>query len=665
MTAESAMARIESWLEEPHRLYETFAIRGAAGAGKTRLLQGLADRIPDAVYLDCTGLTAEDVAFRLLNTWQADSGAGPLSEAARRIRSGGVALLANVQWAGPLVSSNEASRITRDVLRTMKRSARPSLRFIVERSADKSWVLAPARNELVLQGEFDQEDRAAVLAGLLETYPELEALAATETRSVHLSVWAELCHALGIHTSARELAGLTDSLTDLLSVSDTAGVDRQVAFRAESTRHQMRELRPVQHEAVVAFLMQRTAGQATGAWSASGPLGAYAAQTLALHTAHAGSLEALLGDGAVLANLEAYGLLQGLAAAWPGGVPLGGIAVDAHYLEALGLASAPHPEWVAWLHHATVSRGNETPARSMATAGIALPWRTVWSHCRPYGTFGPSPQPYEETPEGIPVSRSWPRSETAPPVRNILGSAHPFRSKPQPNGDWLIAGPTGPFAVAMDTEPRENPRLSAMPEPFVGPVTAPGEWTCPAPALTQDGPSQSWLEATFGPHTCRVLEESRLPAGLSEDDARQFLTTTGLPALPDQLPFMSTVDLHVSGLVEAPWPEDTEQPESDGPFYTLGEWTGGPVLLDGTTGAVVQDGRTGYASTTLATGIRQFCVLLRLYHELLISNFNTPHEYRDARSSVRAWAEEIDAAVADADHWEQVFDGDLDTWGTE
>ncbi|MFC9237427.1 SUKH-4 family immunity protein [Streptomyces decoyicus] len=665
MTAQSALARIESWLEEPHRLYETFAIRGAAGTGKTRLLKSLADRIPDAVYLDCAGLTAEDVALRLLNTWQADSGARPLSEAARRIRSGGVALLANVQWAGRLVSSNEASRITRDVLRPMKRSARPSIRFIVERSADKSWVLAPARNELVLQEELDQEDRAAVLPGLLETHPELEALAATESRSVRLSVWAELCHAFGIHTSTRELAGLAEPLTEMLSVSDTDGVDRQVAFRAESTRHQMRELRPTRHEAVVAFLMQRMAGQATGPWSASGPLGAYAAKTLALHAAHAGSLEALLDDGAVLANLEAYGLLQGLAAAWPGGVPQGGIAMDAHYLEELGLASAPHPEWVAWLHQATASRGNEAPARSMAAAGIALPWRTVWSRCRPYGTFGPSPQPYEETAEGIPVSRSWPRSETAPPVRNILGSAHPFRSKPQSNGEWLIAGPTGPFAVAMDTEPRENPRLSAMPEPFVGPLTSPGEWACPAPALAQDGPSQSWLEATFGRHTCRVLEESRLPAGLSEETARHFLTTTGLPALPDQLPFMSTVDLQESGLVDVPWPEDTEQPQRDGPFYALGEWTGGTILLDGTTGAVVQDGSTGYASTTFATSLRQFCVLIRLYHELLISNFNTPHEYRDARNSVRAWAEEIDAAVPDADHWEHVFDGDLDTWGIE
>lgn len=85
------------------------------------------------------------------------------------------------------------------------------------------------------------------------------------------------------------------------------------------------------------------------------------------------------------------------------------------------------------------------------------------------------------------------------------------------------------------------------------------------------------------------------------------------------------------------------------------------MLLDGTTGAVLQDGETGYGTTTLASSLRQFCILIRLYCELLISNFNTPHEYRDARNSVRSWADEIDSAVTDADHWEQVFDGDLDS----
>ncbi|MEU8783654.1 SUKH-4 family immunity protein [Streptomyces sp. NPDC048637] len=665
MTADSALARIEAWLEKPHRLYETFAIRGAAGTGKTRLLQGLADRIPEAVYIDCQGLTAEDAALRLLNTWRAEPGTLPLFEAARRITSGGVALLANVQWAGPLVSSNEASRITRNVLRPLRMSARPTVRFIVERSADKSWVLAPARNELVLQEDFGPADPFAFPAELLAAHPPLEALAAAETRSVPLPVWEELCHALGIHTSACELTGLADALTEILAVPDTAGADRQVAFRAESTRHRIRAVRPVPHAAIVTFLIQRMAGRTTAAWSTSGPLGTYAARTLALHAAHAGAMDRILGDGTVLAHLDAYGLLQGLAATWPGGVPQGGIATDAHYLEELGLASAPHPEWLAWLHHATVSRGNEALARSMAEAGITLPWRTVWSRCRPYGTFGPSPRPYTETPEGIPVSRSWPRSETAPPVRNVLGLAHPFRSRSRTNGDWLIAGPTGHFAVTTDTEPSESPDLLAMPEPFVGAITTAGEWVCPVPALTQTGPSRAWLEAAFGDRACRVLLESQLPAGITAEGARRFLTTTGLPALSDQLPFMSTVDLRESGLVESPWPEDTQEPESGGPFYILGAWTGGKVLLDGTTGAVLQDGETGYQSTTLASSLRQFCILIRLYCGLLISNFHTPHEYRDARNSVRSWADEIDSAVADADHWEQVFDGDLDSWGTE
>lgn len=661
MTAESAMAHIEAWLEEPHRLYETFAIRGAAGTGKTRLLQGLADRIPEAVYLDCQGLTAEDVALRLLNTWQAEPGTLPLFEAARKIRSGGVALLANVQWAGPLVSSNEASRITRNVLRTLRMAARPTVHFIVERSADKSWVLAPARNELVLPEVVNQEDPVPFPAELLETHPPLAALAAAETRSVPLPVWEELCHALGIRTSAHELTGLADSLTEVLAASDTDGADRQITFRAESTRHRIRAVRPVPHAAIVTFLIERMAGRTTTAWSASGPLGIYAARTLALHAAHAGAMDRILGDGTVLAHLDAYGMLQGLAATWPGGVPQGGIAADAHYLEELGLASAPHPEWLAWLHHATVSRGDEALARSMAAAGITLPWQTVWSRCRPYGIFGPSPRPYEETPEGIPVSRSWPRNEAAPPVRNILGPAHPFRSKPGTNGDWLIAGPTGPFAVMTDTEPSDSPDLLAVPEPFVGPITTAAEWVCPTPALTQTGPSRSWLEAAFGEHACRVLQDSQLPAALTAEGARHFLTTTGLPALSDQLPFMSTVDLRESGLVEALWAEDSQEPESGGPFYILGEWTGGKVLLDGTTGAVLQDGETGYGTTTLASSLRQFCILIRLYCELLISNFNTPHEYRDARNSVRSWADEIDSAVTDADHWEQVFDGDLDS----
>ncbi|MGV9642229.1 hypothetical protein [Streptomyces sp. NPDC003514] len=45
--------------------------------------------------------------------------------------------------------------------------------------------------------------------------------------------------------------------------------------------------------------------------------------------------------------------------------------------------------------------------------------------------------------------------------------------------------------------------------------------------------------------------------------------------------------------MEARWPDHADPPESDGPFCLLGEWTGGRVLLDGGTGAVVHDYATG------------------------------------------------------------------------
>ncbi|MEU9502736.1 SUKH-4 family immunity protein [Streptomyces sp. NPDC048196] len=667
MTAESAMARVESWLAEPHRLYETFAIRGAAGTGKTRLLQQLASRVPDAVYLDCRGLTAEEVAHRLLRAWGAEYGAVSLAEAARKVRDTGVAFLANVQWAGPLVSSNEPSRITQQVLRTLKRFSRPDLRFVVERSAEKSWVLAPARNELVLQGDVGPagpHQHDAEIADLVANHPPLEALAAAEMRSIPVSVWEELCQVWGMSASSQELTELAGRLTEILAVSESDGSEREVSFRWESTRHRIRALRPVDHEAVVDHLRQRMADLTTGYWKAAGPLGTYAAATTALHAAHAGTLEGLLSEGPVLANLDAYGLLQGLAACWPGGVPQGGLPMDAHYLEALGLAHAPQSEWGAWLHQATVSRGNEALAQAMASAGTPLLWRTVWSRCRPYGTFGPSPQAYEESSEGIPVSRSWPRNPSSPPVRHILGSAHPFRTTPESDREWLVAGPTGPFAIEVDADVLVESAPPALPEPFVGTITKSAEWACPAAALDTEAPSKLWLESTFGDGTCCLVRESDMPPGLTHAETRQFLATTGLPSLTDQLPFMSLVNLCESPLIEGEWPEEAEPLDGDGHLFVLGDWTGGTILLDGATGQVLQDLRTGYETPVLASGLRQFCTLLRLYHELLISNFNTPHEYVDARASLRAWAEEIDPVVEDADHWDQVFDGDLDTWGS-
>lgn len=69
---EQALERAQTWLAAPpNRGQPALAIRGTAGSGKTELLRKLAERMPDAVYLDCRGPRADDIARRLLQAWGA------------------------------------------------------------------------------------------------------------------------------------------------------------------------------------------------------------------------------------------------------------------------------------------------------------------------------------------------------------------------------------------------------------------------------------------------------------------------------------------------------------------------------------------------------------------------------------------------------------------
>ncbi|MFE7894206.1 SUKH-4 family immunity protein [Streptomyces sp. NPDC057412] len=686
LTPERALEQALAWLAEPHRLYRTLAVRGVPGSGKTAFLSELAARIPGAVHVDCRGKSADDIARDLLRAWGVTDAPVSLLSGAQRIRSGGVALLSDVQWAGAFVTSAEAGRICGRMISTLSHFSRAQVRFVVERSSDGPLVAAPQRNDIVLTSPGDEEERSREMLDLLTRHPALLGLAAAELRTVSLPVWRELCRCLGMQVSSAELTDLAHSLTDRLVVTGASGGrDDSFGFRCESDRHLIRRLRPVDHGRLMSALLEPLRSRGATAWRDLGPIGAYAARAVPLHASHARLVESVLADGQVLANLDATGLLQGLAATWPRGIPQGGLALDAHYLEQLGVAAAPHTEWVSWLHHAALNRGKKSLARSMATeSGLELPWHTVWTKCRPFGSFGrleeleeaeaaragqaPTAFGTRQFPELV-DSHSWRLRATGPPVRHIFdrhgGASRPFRSQALSDPQWLISGATGPFVVDVRTCPREQPHLEALSEPFVGPITEAALWRCPAPALAENAPSRAWLESSFGPGTCRVLSEVELPQGLGDPGSRRFLTDVGWPHLTGQLPFLRTSDLAETGLVEVPWPDDVGPPDSAGPFYLLGEWTGGQVLLDGGTGAVVHDYATGYSSWTLATGLRQFCILVRLYHALLTGPFHTPAERKDARRSLWQWAADIDPATEDADHWEHVFDGDLDFWGTE
>ncbi|MGW4755611.1 SUKH-4 family immunity protein [Streptomyces chartreusis] len=184
----------------------------------------------------------------------------------------------------------------------------------------------------------------------------------------------------------------------------------------------------------------------------------------------------------------------------------------------------------------------------------------------------------------------------------------------------------------------------------------------PGTGIGRGTPSLDWLEATFGRGTCRRLPDDELPTGLVHTESRQFLVEIGLPALSHHLPFMTTVDAAETGLVPMWWPEGAAPREVARPFYHLGHWTGGNILLDGGTGAVVVDGDTGYSDVILAGSLRKFCTLLRLCHEFLVSDFATDHERGDALDSLREWVKVIDPVTEGALIWEHALDTDLCRW---
>ncbi|MGX1885416.1 SUKH-4 family immunity protein [Streptomyces sp. NPDC055287] len=624
---------------------------------------------------------ADDVARRLLRAWGVTDEAETLTDGVRRLTRDGVALLANVHWAGEFVTSGEASRITNDVVAHFGRSDRSAIRFVIEREADKPWVFLPTRNELVLQPSLDLQAADTDLAPLLEAHPALRALAAAELRDVPLAVWQELCGILEIGVSQKELTGLPERLPALLDVSLGADGDVRVSFRAEAVRHRIRDLSPVDHGTVVTALLRSRSERATGPWRTAGPVGTYATKVLGLHAVHAGMLDDVLSDGHALANLDATGLLQSLAVRWPGGVPQGSLATDAHYLERLGLAPAPHEQWVAWLQHCALNRGEVSLADAIVeTAGAQLPWHTIWSNCRPFGMFGRFRQVDGQEP-GHPLhtdfsaeeisaqtadSHTWQIPDASLPIRHIFDASRDdfsfFRSKRLPDGHWLVVGASGPFVVIVNAAADKQDHLSRMPVPYIGSITQAGVWECPPAAWDDDEPTGRWLEATFGPGTCRRLHEKDVPTALVDTSSRRFLADIGLPYLSGHLPFMMTVDVSETGLVSTPWSGGMEPPEVSGPFYYLGDWAGGHVLLDGGTGAVVQDGSTGYDDVILATGLRQFLIVLRLCHEFLISDFATNFEREDARRSLQEWADRIDPATEGILIWEQALSSDLDAW---
>ncbi|MFI5521183.1 SUKH-4 family immunity protein [Streptomyces platensis] len=711
------MAELDAWLREPRRKGGVLVLRGAGGSGAGQVLDGLRRRVPDAVFVDCLHLSAEDVAIQVL------LGLGVDPEAARERRASlwsaqglinrdAVVLLANAQWAGPTITSTEPGRVLRLVAERFGRDDRRCLRIVVEGDAERARI--PHRRQLqeVLIADGDEPGGAGTLqeVSAMSQHHAIRLLAAAETPGVTFPVWSALCEAVGHRTDEEELRSLVAQYPNQLSAETAEGGSECVSFTTPAVRAIVREagpLSPVDQQALFHYL---------SAHAGTPALARYAALTLPLHAALGGSLEALLSDGEMLARTERYGLLQGIAAAWPAGVPQGTVAMDIHYLETQRVDPVSSGEWLSWLHWAAVNRGQRNVADGIVNAGIEMPWKTLWSHQRPYGVFGPLDgevgrvdQVRVERRDGVPVAvmrrvvqyddmggplneeyteRVFalddgtetgaesvvriPHSQDTPRLPEFQeDAALPAPRTPDANrsirpagpGRWVIGGHGGLYAVDVLTSADSEAGVWGR-GPFLGPVTKAATWQCPEEAFADGAPSASWLESIFGAGSCRPVSAIDLPDGLRNPAAREFLSTTGLPYLNGQIPFFFSLPLDEQGLPEFEWPEDDTDPEAEGPFYRIGSWMGGAVVLDGSSGAVLQDTESGYSTVLLAGSLPQFATVLRLYCEYRTSWLSTLAEVVDARWSLREWAEEIDPATETGDHWDEVFEGELDNLGS-
>ncbi|WP_234433962.1 SUKH-4 family immunity protein [Streptomyces rimosus] len=246
---------------------------------------------------------------------------------------------------------------------------------------------------------------------------------------------------------------------------------------------------------------------------------------------------------------------------------------------------------------------------------------------------------------------------------------------------WLLGGDGGVFAVRVgDAVPRtvtqgedrageqsagvlhwSTPLLAAHNEPAI--AAAPQHVVSAANGSV----SADWLEETFGSAACRRLPEDQLPAGVTDEGARSFLSQVGFPYLQGFL-HLGTEDLHHGGLRAVGRPDNAgNQDENDGPFYRLGVWMYSGLLLDGRTGQVLRDATGGHRDTLAGSSLHQFVVMVRLFDEYRRTMFPCSADQRDAKRTLRSWCQVVDPVAAAGETWADVLDDvdidfEDDTW---
>ncbi|MEV5124367.1 SUKH-4 family immunity protein [Streptomyces decoyicus] len=380
----------------------------------------------------------------------------------------------------------------------------------------------------------------------------------------------------------------------------------------------------------------------------------------------------LLRDGGVLAHIPQTALMDAARCAFIGDIPGNTAAGAAVRLWSYDVIPSTQPEWAAWLHVMATARGDRALAAAIAHSGVRLPWKAKWTHWRPPGGchwryLEPGPidglvevrwqgrpavaglysRParadiwdaatgehlagpwYEDIPEENQGDLSWPPGEnqgrpgpeTVGDFEDALSDEEGVHflfldSPPLPVGNLVIFGGSGGlFAI----EPTSGERFSAPNFPHLEPLSGGYAPTTAITPADSPPPGPRDLIKLYGARHIHAFPEHLLPDGLTDEPTRRMLIEFGLPAMSneDGLGMYPRGDHRMGIFDEVTWPSDIAPVEEAGPFFQIGFWMGGKLVIDGPTGHVLripsEPGEEHLAGLPAAHSLENFLTMVALW----------------------------------------------------
>ncbi|MQS02192.1 hypothetical protein FNX44_009955 [Streptomyces sp. OF1] len=687
---------------------------GGLAVGKTSLLRQWAAERSDTLLLDAADSTAEEFFGRLVDAFEvpceprernAESYAGVL----RRAGTTRTVVVTNAQWAGAVRTSGEPLRLLTCGLASLANAWRKTgVRFLVE--IDSSVGLLAGLRAPVIRWTGTVGRRGADLPA--ESSPTeiqaLRVLAAAERRTVTFDEWAGLCRLVVLSAEVDDLRALSTQADELLEIDRTRDHVRfcwewQVQAIRQSTYGEDGER----------LTVALTEGLLREGQDGTSVLAGYVAEALPAHAARVGRYAEVVSEPWVLAGCSANALVEPLPAAFPGGVPAGSVLADLHTLSTKGADRCAHGEWLSFLHHAAVSRGDHALAEALVEhAPVPLPWRTIWSRWRVPGMYrvsvdfpthvrqvspAPSGQHALSTDDRGQI-RAW-RVDDGGEVSVTEAEAAAtsnLRSIPAFNADadyaWValsdpgtgqtlaklrthgveifdgaaaigdivvMGGTQGLYAVKVDLEEAaraatEDPGQAVSPLTTLAPRDFEPEWRSPSTEL---------LTTVLGEGNVTVLQPDLVPAGVLDVLARRQLTEVGLPTV-DNWFGLSVFSPSDRALTEVDWHRHhgATPPQDSGPLYEFGEWLGGVLCLDGASGRVLRVAGTAApdaaepADPVVGTSLSSFVAMVTLYRAILSAYESAAGDGEYLLAQLRRWLPEIDATAAASPVWQHAVD---------